>query len=186
MRILALITLLCAPAVLHAQIGEAHLGAVMSYGAPNTFGQGAGVVFGVAAGRLTYVGLRWTYHSGSTQQVGTAAAPVGITTRVQTFALDWGVMFPKGAFEIVPGLSVGAARFTQHSSAARTKSWDHNTSLMVAPGISVQTRMPGFLLIPEIQYVLGADPKLGSPVNHRGAVGSLRIVITKEIGRIRH
>lgn len=189
--VILIVALSCAPHVARAQLGEVHLGALASYGVPNSYGPGGGIVIGVAAGRLTYVGMRWAYHAGSEELVGTPTTSVEVKTRVQVFALDLGVLFPAGAFEIVPGLSLGAARFAQRSNepgnvGPSTAVWEHDAEFLVAPGLSIQTRLAGFILIPELQYFLGDDPELTWPIRHRGPVASMRIVVGREVGRIRH
>jgi hypothetical protein len=165
-------TLLLTSALL-AQVGEVQFGVVASAGTGAAYGPGAGAVLGVAAGRLAYVGLRWAYHQGTTQG--------GVTSRAQVFAVDLGVLIPVGALEVVPGLSFGAVRFAQRAPGIA----DHATEFLAAPGVSVEVQVWRVALIPELQYHLAGEPALPSPVDHRGLVGSLRLVIPLEIGRIR-
>jgi hypothetical protein len=179
----------CIPSAASAQLGEAHLGVLVNYGLPNSFGPGAGVVVGVAAGRLTYLGLRWTYQTGETVAALTPTPPVDVTSRVQVFAGDLGILFPVGKFEIVPGASLGWARFAQRvspSAGGQPVVREHGTKFFGAPSISLQARVAGLLVIPELQYYLAGDPELPQPVSHRGLVSSLRIVVPFEVGRIRH
>ncbi len=42
----------CLPSAAYPQLGEVHLGSVVSYGGAASYGLGAGLVLGVAAGRL--------------------------------------------------------------------------------------------------------------------------------------
>ena len=46
-------------------MGEPQVGVVGSYGVRDPYRGGAGLVLGVAPGRLAYVGLRWTHDFGS-------------------------------------------------------------------------------------------------------------------------
>lgn len=156
-----------------AQLGEVHVGLVASYGTGEAYEPGAGVMVGVAAGRLAYVGLRWVYHRGTTT--------AGVTNRAQVYAVDLGVLIPVGALEVVPGLSLGAVRFAQRAPGIA----DHATEFLAAPGVSVEVPAGRVALIPELQYHLAGDPDLPSQVDHRGLVASLRFVIPLEIGRIR-
>lgn len=156
-----------------AQLGEVQLGVVGSYGTGEAYRPGAGVVLGVAAGRLGYLGLRWAYHRGTTT--------AGVTNRAQVYTLDLGVLIPVGAVEVVPSLSLGAVRFAQRAPGIA----EHATEFLAAPGVSVEVPVGPVALIPELQYHLAGDPDLPSRVDHRGLVASLRLVITREMGRIR-
>ena len=182
------VALACVPAATHAQLGEVHVGALLSYGLPNNFGPGVGLVVGVAAGRVAYLGLRWTYLTGETIATGGPTTPVEVTSRVQVFAADLGILFPVGQFEIVPGASLGWARFAQRVVPAGGGSpvREHGTKFFAAPGVWVQARLAGLLVIPELQYYLAEDPELSRPVSRRGLVASLRLVVPFEIGPIAH
>ena len=158
---------------LPAQIGELQFGAVASYGTGEAYGPGAGLVLGVATGRLAYVGLRWTYHAGATK--------LGVTSRVQAFAVDLGVVIPVGKVEVVPGFGLGALWFAQRAPGVS----EHATEFLATPGVSVEVHAARVALIPELQYSLAGDPELTQPVRHRGLVASLRLVIPIEVGRIR-
>lgn len=179
----------CLPSAAYPQLGEVQVGPLVSYGTAVPYGVGAGLVLGVAAGRLAYLGLRWAYQTGNTQSAGPAAMPIEVRNRMQVFAADVGLLFPAGALEVVPGASVGAARFAQRSAgpagAALTSS-EHATEFFAAPGLSVQAHVIGLVFIPEIQYYLVGNPDLSWPVRHRGFVASMRIVVALEIDRIRH
>jgi len=155
------------------QIGELHLGVVATYGTPATYGPGAGLVAGVAPGRLVYVGLRWTY------QVG--APSLHVRNRVQSYAVDLGVQIPAGALEIVPSMSLGVLRFAQRTPAASR----HSTEFLAAPGLAVEIPVARIAVIPEIQVYLAGSPALLQPVTHRGVLASLRIVVPIEISRFR-
>lgn len=176
------VALSCASNEVRAQLGEMHIGALGSYGLADAYGAGGGLVLGVAAGRLTYVGVRWVYYGGSTQRSRTPGQS-DVTSRVQAFAVDLGVLLPVGQFEIVPGISLGGSRFTQRNGAPET---GHDGEFLAAPGLSIQARLGGFLLIPEVQYFLTGDPEVPRPVQHRGPVFSLRFVRAVEVSRIRH
>ncbi len=179
----------CIPSAASAQLGEVHLGVLVNYGLPNAFGPGAGLAVGVAAGRFTYLGLRWTYQTGETVAALAPTPPVDVTNRVQIFAVDLGVLFPVGKFEIVPGASLGWARFAQRvgpPAGGQSVVREHSTAFFGAPSVSLQARVAGLLVIPELQYYLAGDPELPQPVSHRGLVASLRIVVPFEVGRIRH
>ncbi len=189
MRLVAA-ALVCLPAVARAQLGELHVGGVVSYGPAHDYRLGGGLVLGVAAGRLTYVGVRWAYQTGSTQSAGSGATPVEVTSRLQVFALDLGLQIPAAALEIVPGVSLGAARFAQRTSqlgggGQPVTGGDHITKVLAAPSLSVQARVAWLLFIPELQYFLAGDPDLAWPAPHHGPVATLRIVATRELARIR-
>jgi len=166
--------LLCVVSSLPAQLAEVQLGVVASYGSGDPFKPGGGLVLGIAPGRLTYAGLRWTYYPGATRQ--------GVRNRAQVFALDLGVQLPVGPLEVVPGLSLGFVRFAQRTSTVS----GHATEFLAAPGVSVETHLASLAFIPELQYDLAGNPDLSVPVRHRGLVASLRIVIPIEVGRLRH
>lgn len=155
------------------QIGELHLGVVASYGTPETFGPGAGVVLGIAPGRLVYVGVRWSYQVGATQ--------LQVRNRVQTYAVDLGMQFPVGALEIVPSMSLGALRFAQREAGMSR----HSTEFLAAPGISVEIPVARLALIPEIQFYLAGSPALLHPVTHRGMLASVRLVVPIEVSRFK-
>ena len=165
---------LCVAPPLPAQLAEVQLGVVASYGSGDPFGPGGGLVLGIAPGRLTYAGLRWTYYAGATRQ--------GVRNRAQVFAIDLGVQIPVGPLEVVPGLGLGLIRFSQRTGAVS----EHDTKLLVAPGLSVEAHVASLALIPQLQYDVGANPDLSIPVRHRGLVASLRLVLPIEVGRLRH
>ena len=162
---------MAAPA--RGQIGEVQAGVVGSYGSPAAYGPGAGLVFGVATGRLAYVGLRWTYHTGATT--------AGVTTRAQSFAVDLGVVIPVRQLDVVAGVSLGAVRFAQRSASVRA----HKVEFLGAPGIAAEVHLARVALIPELQYAWAGDPELPQPVRHHGLVASVRFVVPIEVGRIR-
>lgn len=156
-----------------AQLGELQAGVLGSYGTSEAYGPGAGLALGVATGRLAYVGLRWTYHAGATT--------AGVTNRVQTFAVDLGVVIPVRTLDVVPAVSLGAARFAQRAAGVRA----HKTEFLASAGVSAEVHAARVALIPEVQYSLAGDPELPFTVKHHGLVASLRLVITLEVGRIR-
>jgi hypothetical protein len=159
---------------LAGQIGELQLGVVASLGTPRAFGPGAGLVVGIAPGRLVYVGARWTYQFGSTQ--------TQVRTRVQSFAADLGVQIPAGAVEVVPSLSLGALRYAQRAAGIHT----HSVEFLAAPGLSLEIPVARVALIPEVQFYLAGKPSnLSVPVTHRGLLTSLRLVVPIEVSRFR-
>jgi hypothetical protein len=170
-----------------AQVGEVQLGAIASYGTGMAAQAGAGLVFGVAAGRVTYVGLRWTYFGTATTTQGPAASQTEVRNRHQVFALDLGVLIPKGQVEVVPEFSIGFARFAQDSRlvAGGAESADHKTELFAAPGVAVEVHALQLVLISEVQYAFAGNPELPWPAEHHGLMGSLRLVIPFEARRIR-
>lgn len=189
---LVVAALLPVASALRAQLGEVHLGALASYGTGRAYGPGAGLVFGVAVGRLTYVGLRWAYHAGGTTDYPPslpAQPATSVRTRAQSYAVDLGVLVPVGGVEIVPGVSVGAVRLsqsaTQSGGATATLSSSHDVEFLAAPGVAVYVPLSRVSLIPEAQYSLSGSPKLAWPAKHRGLLVSVRLVMTFEARRIR-
>ncbi|HET9707897.1 MAG TPA: hypothetical protein VFP39_06315 [Gemmatimonadales bacterium] len=159
---------------LAGQIGELHLGVVASHGTPGAFGPGAGLVVGIAPGRLVYVGARWSYQFGSTQ--------AQVRTRVQSFAADLGVQIPAGPVEVVPSLSLGALRYAQRGAGSTA----HSIEFLAAPGLSVEVPLARIALIPELQFYFAGKPdNLPVPVTHRGLLTSLRLVVPIEVSRFR-
>ena len=159
---------------LTGQIGELHLGVVASHATPGAFGPGAGLVVGIAPGRLVYVGARWSYQFGSTQ--------AQVRTRVQSFAADLGVQIPAGSVEIVPSLSLGALRYAQRAAGSTT----HSVEFLAAPGLAVEIPVARIALIPELQFYLAGKPdNLLVAVTHRGLLTSLRLVVPIEVSRFR-
>lgn len=174
-----------------SQIGEIQTGGIGSYGTGEPFGAGAGLVWGVAAGRIAYIGVRWTYFAGTTNLRGPASSPSEVTTRSQQVALDLGVQVPVGRLEVVPGMSVGFVRFAQRvrtpvPGGGSTVSSEHETEFLAAPGVAVVVPAGPVAFIPELRYTLAGSPSsLPWRVPHRGLLVSLRLVITFEVGRIR-
>ncbi len=185
---LAAAALMSLPSAAYSQLGEVQLGSVVSYGTAAPYGVGAGLVLGVAAGRLAYAGLRWTYQTGSTEPGPTITTPVAVRSRAHLFAVDVGLLFPAGALEIVPGVALGAALFAQRADAPPGGAVvsAHAIEFFAAPGLSAQVRLAGLRFIPEIQYFLAGNPDLPWPVSHRGPATSLRIVVPFEVDRIRY
>jgi hypothetical protein len=159
---------------LTGQIGELHLGVVASHGTAGAYGPGAGVVVGIAPGRLVYVGARWSYQFGSTE--------AQVRTRVQSFAADLGVQIPAGPLEVVPSLSLGALRYAQRAAGSTT----HSVEFLAAPGVSVEIPVARIALIPELQFYFAGKPdELPVLVTHRGLLTSLRLVVPIEVSRFR-
>ena len=177
---------------LNAQLGEVQLGALAGYGTGRAYGPGAGLVFGLAAGRLTYVGLRWAYHAGATTEYPSSLPALPATrvrTQVQLCAVDLGMLLPVGGVEIVPGVSVGAVRFSQTANqgtgAMPTRSSSDDWEFLAAPGVAVYVPLSRVTLIPEAQYSLSGSPELPWPAQYRGLLVSVRLVVTFEARRIR-
>ena len=170
-----------------AQIGEVHLGAVASYGTSEAFGKGAGLVVGVAAGRLTYLGLRWTSYHGNTTPYAGPGAPVDVKNRTSSYIADLGIMIPAGKADLLPGVGLGWLHFTQNvRPAAGSETVRHGDEFLATPGVAVEIHLARLALIPELQYSLSGSPDLPYPVGHAGAVATLRVVIPFEVGRVRY
>lgn len=169
-----------------AQLGESQIGVVGSYGTGIAARPGAGLVIGHAFGRLTYGGLRWTYYGTAVTTQG--PPPTEVRNTQQLFALDVGMLLPKGPLEVIPEVSIGFARFAQHSQpvAGGAESRDYATRLLVAPGVAVEVHVGRFALIPELQYCFTKQPDLPWSAEHHGLIGSLRLVRWFEVRRIRH
>jgi hypothetical protein len=168
------------PAHTLAQHGEVQLGVVTSYGAPSSLRLGVGVIAGVALGRLLYVGVRGVHHAGTTRAVASGASS-NLKNNAQLLLADIGLMMPVGPLEVVPGIALGAMRFTQ-----RDRETTHATKLVVATGLSVQARLGGLVVVPEVQYYAARHPHLAFAAPHRGAVVAVRVVFPFEVRRIRY
>lgn len=172
-----------------AQLGEVQLGGGLSYGTGAVYGRGAGLVLGVSAGRLAYVGLRWTAHQGATSIVLPPGGAREVRTRTQVGALDLGVVIPAGVFEVVPGFSLGVVWFQQRDRpavAGGTATYAHAEEFLVAPGVSVEAHLAGVVLIPQVQYYLSGQPDLPWAARNGGMLTSVRLVLPIEVRRIRH
>lgn len=169
-RSVAALVLAIAPVGARAQLGEVQVGAIGTWGVAEVHGPGVGVVGGVAAGRIIYVGGRavWQFGSG--------------TTRGQLFAVDGGILFPLGPFEIVPGVTLGWMRYEQGVAGARVATM----RFVSAPSLAVHVRLAGLVLIPEALYVTALDHGLPQPATHQGFVGAVRLVVPIEVNRIRY
>lgn len=178
--VLLLLALGALPAPARAQHGELQLGLAVSHGSAAAFGTGVGPVAGVALGRLAYVGVRWLHLRGSTTGVESGDAHAEVRTRAQLFTVDLGVVIPMRGVELVPGVSVGVARFRQ-----RGGDWTRAKELVVAPGMAVHVYLAGLVLIPELQYSLTGRPDDAMAFENRGRLASFRIAIPIELGRIR-
>ena len=178
------------PTCLTAQLGEVHVGMLTGYGTAGAYGPGAGLIVGVAAGRLAYVGGRWTYFLGDTGTQSDTGGTFAVEDRAQVFAVDVGVQYPAGPTELVAGMTIGAIRLAQHATPVPTGTGAASTEVAVeflaAPNVSVQLRALGLLVIPEVMYTFTGAPDFRWPVDRRGPVFSVRVVVPFEVQRIRH
>jgi hypothetical protein len=186
----ALLSMALWPDTALAQLAELHLGAVVSYGAPRSYRTGAGLILGIAPGRLVYTGVRWVYYTGATERRAENGATFDVRTRSDVFAADLGLEFPAGPTEIVTGLTIGATRFHQRADriagqGGTASSEQAGTELLIAPNLSAQIRIGGLLLIPEVMYCLAGSPDVRWPVAHRGPLFGIRAIVPFEIARIR-
>ena len=177
------------PADLAAQLGEAQFGGIVSYGTSSAWRGGAGLIVGVGAGRLIYVGTRWVYHFGSSAVQTDTGGTFQVQDRAQTFASDVGLQYPVGPAEVVAGVTIGAMRFAQQaepvSPTAGPAQSSSRVEFLLAPNISAQLRVSRFLLIPEFVYSFAGSPDQRWPVDHNGPILSLRVVMPFEVQRIR-
>lgn len=178
------------PASAEAQLGEAHLGAIGSYGTGDAYRWGGGLTASYQPGRLAYVGLRWIYYGGSTTEVGDSTGSYEVSTKAQLFGVDLGLEYPLGGVEVVGGLTLGAMRFWQGTTPVTTRSATAvstvATEFVVAPTLRVEIRAGPLMLIPEVGYYFAGSPDLRWPVGNEGWVTSLLVVIPIETRRIRY
>lgn len=169
-----------------AQLGELHFGAIGGYGVAESYRGGAGITFAVVPGRVSFLGLRYVYHWGSTVPKPDFEARISS----QTVAADIGLQFPIGKVEMVIGTSIGSVRFQQDSiplvTPATPPTMTYAWEFLVAPTLTAYFHAGRFLLAPEFQWGLAGDPDLGVHVSHRGPVFYLRLILPVEIDRIRH
>lgn len=173
-----LVSLMCfTPTALSGQLGELQVGAVSTYGMRDPYRAGAGLVFGVAPGRLLYVGLRWIYYAGAT----TAA---DVRNRAQVFATDFDVLIPVrgGRIEMRPGIGAGMVQFVQREGGVTT---GVSKEFFAAPGVALQLSAGRIAVIPEIQYYFTGHSELSWPIHNQGLAASVRFVFLSEIRRIR-
>lgn len=183
MKRLLLLAMVCLiPNAVSAQLGELQVGALASYGVKDPYRAGAGLVLGVATGRLLYVGLRWIYYGGAT-----SGEPVEVSNRAQVFATDLNVQIPVrgGLIEMRPGIGIGMVQFTQRSSTSTGGASEYSKELFAAPGLALQFSTDRVALIPEVQYYFTGHSEMASPVHNKGVAFSVRLVFLSEIGRIR-
>ena len=177
------------PAGLAAQLGEAQFGAIVSYGSSSAYHGGAGLIAGVGAGRLIYVGARWVYYAGSSTAQTDTGGTFQVRDRAQTFAADVGLQYPVGPAEVVAGVTIGAVRFAQRAEPVSPGTGAPQSStrveFLMAPNLSVQLRVSRFLVIPEFVYSFAGSPDQRWPVDHHGPMLSLRVVMPFEVQRIR-
>ena len=177
------------PANLAAQLGEAQFGVIASYGTSNAWHGGAGLIAGVGAGRLIYVGARWVYYFGSSAVQTDTGGSFEVRNRAQIFAADVGLQYPVGPAELVGGVTIGAVRFGQQAEPVSPGTGSPQSSsrveFLLAPNFSVQLRVSRFLLIPEFVYSFAGSPDLRWPMQHQGPLLSLRVVVPFEVQRFR-
>jgi hypothetical protein len=177
------------PANLAAQLGEAQFGAIASYGTGSPWHGGAGLIAGVGAGRLIYVGARWVYYFGSSAVQTDTGGTFQVRDRAQTFAADVGLQYPVSAVELVAGVTIGAVRFAQQAEPVSPGTGAPQSSsrveFLLAPNFSVQLRVFRFLVIPEFVYSFVGSTDLRWPVDNQGPILSVRVVMPFEVQRIR-
>ena len=177
------------PSNLAAQLGEAQFGAIGSYGTSSAWHGGAGLIAGVGAGRLIYVGARWVYYFGSSAAQTDTGGTFQVRDRAQIFAADVGLQYPLGPAELVAGVTIGAMRFAQQAEPVSPGTGPPQSSsrveFLLAPNLSVQLRVSRLLLIPEFVYSFAGSPDQRWPVDHHGPIFSLRVVMPFEVQRIR-
>lgn len=177
------------PATLVAQVGEAQFGGIASYGTGSAWHGGAGLIAGVGAGRLIYVGARWIYYFGSSAVQTDTGGTFEVRDRAQIFAADVGLQYPVGPAELVAGVTIGAVRFGQRaepvSPGTGAPQSASGVEFLLAPNLSAQLRVSRFLLIPEFVYSFAGSPDLRWAVDTKGPLLSLRVVMPFEVQRIR-
>ena len=182
-----LLAALAAPA--HAQLGEAHLGAVGSFATGSAYQGGAGLTASYAPGRLAYMGVRWIYYLGSIERHSDAAGNWDVTTRAQLFGADVGIQMPLGEMEFVAGATLGPMRFSQRASlvgdAASSSIKEFGTEFVVAPRLMFEIRTGPVKIIPEVSYYFSGSPDLRWHVGNQGLAMSMLVVIPLETDRIR-
>lgn len=174
-----------------AQLGEVHLGGLVSYGSGRAYQGGAGLIGGISAGRIVYVGARWVYYTGDSGVDTDGFNTFSVDDRVDVFAADVGLQYPFGPVELVGGVTIGALRFSQHSSpitgqGTEVAGSEVATEFLFAPNFSAQFRVLRLLIIPELMLPLSGSPDLAWPVDYQGPVVSVRVVVPIEVDRIRH
>ena len=136
------------------QRGEVQFGIVASYGPGQTAGPTAGLVVGVAAGRLVYLGLRGTRH----EETQSGTGPTAIVTNGATvLAADAAMVIPGGPLEIMVGASIGAVRHDQGvtqpaAGGPATTTNGHSLEFLAAPSLSAELHAGPLAFIPEVQY----------------------------------
>lgn len=166
-----------------AQITEARVGLIGSYGAADVYGPGLGVTGQMTFGERFQAGLRFQYFAGggpvtrSSLAGCCATVDVGARTTAWLGTVDLGVRLRTGPVRIVPGLSLGAVRFWQHRNLHLIPGDPNHfdVTLFVAPVLTLEIPIGRMRVMPEVAWALGARPSLATPVAYRGLVGSLRL-----------
>jgi hypothetical protein len=190
-RLLAILCLAASlPAAAHAQLGEAHVGVIGSFGSGDAYQWGGGLTASYQPGRLAYAGLRWIYYGGSSALRSDSTGNYQVTTRAQLFGADLGLEYPLGSVELVGGLTLGAMRFWQGTIPAAAPGATAvsviATEFVVAPTFRAEIRTGPIMLIPEVGYYFAGAPDMRWPVGNQGWAASLLVVIPIETRRIRY
>ncbi|HQR17351.1 MAG TPA: hypothetical protein PK948_03215 [Gemmatimonadales bacterium] len=171
-----------------AQMGEAHFGAIGSFGTGSAYQWGAGLTASYAPGRLAYMGLRWIYYAGSTDRRADSTGSWDVTTRAQLFGADLGLEYPLGAVELVGSVTMGAMRFWQGADQLGVSGVvpleEVGTSFVLAPTVMVEFRTGPLVMMPQVAYYFAGSPDFRWPVGHDGWALSLMIVLPLETHRI--
>jgi len=177
------------PTALVGQLGELQVGAIASYGMRSPYRAGAGLVLGVAPGRLVYVGLRWIYYGGATtaESGPPSGTPTDVTNRAQVFATDLDVQIPisAGRLELRPTIGLGMVQFAQRGHPVTGDALGYSKEFFAAPGVALQLSTGRIAVIPEIQYYFTGHSELSWPIHNKGLAASVRLVFLSEIRRIR-
>ena len=180
------------PASAQAQLGEAHFGAIGSYGTGDAYQGRGGTHRQLPPGRLAYVGLRWIYYGGSTAQhhrlrPGATRSPPGPSSSAPT----WGSSIRSAAWRWWAG-----SRSARCASGRAPRRWAPRAPRPSAPSPPSSSwrppcwleipRRPASCSFPRWPTTSRASPDLRWPVGHDGLAVTLLVVIPIETGRIRY
>ena len=182
--------LMSCPVAAQSQLSELHFGGLVSYATGNAFQEGVGATVSYAPARLAYMGVRWVYYFGSTEQGIDATGTFSATNRTQLFAADLGLQYPVGPVELMAGMTIGAVRFAQTilpgAATSGASTTGISTEFMIGPTVLAQIRAGPIMVIPQVAYLFAGSPDLPWPVDHSGLALSLLIVVPIERDRIRY